>query len=346
MQPETPMDATTFYIGIDPAAESFAAAIAAPTQSLKAVKDDFANSAEGFAVFEQWLATHHVVAQQAIVCVENTGVYSEHLCYWLHSRGWAVVLEHPQRLKGSFTLRSKTDALDAQQIAEYAWRYVDRLVRWQPSDAIVAQVEVLLATREQLSGQLTANRNALQAVQRRYVDTPAARAAHTQMIAYLKEQLKTIDAEIRRLIYEHPTIGAIFALLMSAPGVGFLLSANLLVLSRGFQQQLNYKHLASYCGICPHEYSSGTSVHRKAKSSGFGPQRMRKLLYLASMSLRTHQQSFRTYYERKHAEGKNGRLILNNIANKLLRILCAMINSKTPYLPKYRSINPVLANHS
>lgn len=336
------MDATTFYIGIDPASETFAAAIIAPQHSLKAVRDDFLNTAEGFLAFEQWVTTHQVDAQQAIICVENTGVYSEHLCYWLERRGWAVVLEHPQRLKASFTARSKTDALDAQQIAEYAWRYCDRLVRWQPSDAIIAQVEVLLATREQLSGQLTANSNALKAVERRYIDTPAARSAHMQMIAYLKEQIKTIDTEIKRLIQEHPTLGAMLALLMSAPGVGMLLSANLLVLSRGFTQKLNYKHLASYCGICPHEYSSGTSVHRKATSSGFGPERMRKLLYLASMSLRTHQEHFRSYYLRKLAEGKSGRLILNNIANKLLRILCAMINSRTPYLPNYRSINPML----
>jgi transposase len=340
------MDATTFYIGIDPASESFAAAITAAQHSLKAVKDDFLNTADGFVVFEQWLAAQQVTPQQAIICIENTGVYSEHLCYWLESRGWTVALEHPQRLKASFTARSKTDALDAQQIAEYAWRYVDRLVRWQPSDAIIAQVEVLLATREQLSGQLTANQNALKAVERRYIDTPAARSAHMQMIAYVKEQIKTIDTEIKRLITEHPTLGAMLALLMSAPGVGMLLSANLLVLCRGFQQKMNYKHLASYCGICPHEYSSGTSVHRKAKSSGFGPERMRKLLYLASMSLRTHQENFRTYYLRKRAEGKSGRLILNNIANKLLRILCAMINSQTPYLPKYRSINPMLIQQS
>jgi transposase len=334
------MTPSAFYVGIDSASETFAAAIIEHNGTRRLTKDDFLNTADGFAVFDEWMRSQHLDTQQTIICVENTGVYSEHLCYWLHSHGWTVVLEHPQRLKTTFTARSKTDALDAQQIAEYARRFSDRLTRWQPSDAIIAQVEVLLSTREQLSGQLTANRNALTAVTRRVIDTPAARLIYSEMIASLSEQLKRIDTEIRDLISQHPTLGPLLSILLSAPGVGLLLAANLLVLTRGTTEHVDYKRLASYCGICPHEYRSGTSVHRRAQSSGFGPPRIRKLLYLASMSLRNHRQEYQQYYQRKHAEGKSGRLILNNIANKLLRTLCAMLNSHRPYISGYRSINP------
>lgn len=38
-------------------------------------------------------------------------------------------------------------------------------------------------------------------------------------------------------------------------------------------------------------------------------------------------------------EGKNKRLILNNIENKLLKIICAVVNSGTAYTENYKTIN-------
>ena len=100
------------------------------------------------------------------------------------------------------------------------------------------------------------------------------------------------------------------------------------------------KNNSVYIGICPHEFSSGTSVYRKPKSTGYGSARLRKLLYLASMSVRTHNRNFHNYFERKVAEGKNKHLILNNIANKLLRIVCAIIKNGTDYSDNYMSVHP------
>ena len=71
---------------------------------------------------------------------------------------------------------------------------------------------------------------------------------------------------------------------------------------------------------------------------------MRRLLYLASMSVRTHQPDFRRYFERKVAQGKPRKLVLNNIANKLLKIMCAVLRNQTPYIPNYRSVNPIVLN--
>jgi transposase len=48
----------------------------------------------------------------------------------------------------------------------------------------------------------------------------------------------------------------------------------------------------------------------------------------------------KAYFARKRAEGKPGKVVVNNIANKLLKILCAMIRSGKPYLENYRSGNP------
>jgi transposase len=332
------------FIGIDSAAETFAAAIYHAEQKVRAAVDPIANTPDGFVTFEHWLHTHAVDPRTTVICVEATGVYCEHLCYWLHTRGWQVTVVSPHKVKRSSDRRAKTDLLDAQQIAEYAWRYHDKLVTWQPNDAIVEQISVLLSTREQLSGQLTANRNALKAVERKYIDTPAARRIYSETIAHLVERIKQLDGEIKQLIDNHPTLATMAGILLSVPGVGLLLAANLTVLTRGFRQIPQYRHLASYLGICPYPHQSGSSVDRRARSAGFGPARMRKLLYLASLSLRRNDARFRHYYDRKVAEGKVGRLVINNIANKLLRILCGILSKKEPrpYHATYRSVKPAV----
>jgi hypothetical protein len=60
------------------------------------------------------------------------------------------------------------------------------------------------------------------------------------------------------------------------------------------------------------------------------------------MSVRKHAPAFERYFLRKLSDGKQKQLILNNIANKLLKIVCAVARTSTPYIPGYRSINPQL----
>ena len=68
----------------------------------------------------------------------------------------------------------------------------------------------------------------------------------------------------------------------------------------------------------------------------------RPLLFLAALSLRTHNPSFRTYFQRKKDAGKPAKLVINNIANKLLKIVVAVVRTDTAFIPGYRSINPRL----
>ncbi|GAH05902.1 unnamed protein product, partial [marine sediment metagenome] len=51
--------------------------------------------------------------------------------------------------------------------------------------------------------------------------------------------------------------------------------------------------------------------------------------------------TFRRYYLRKLDQGKPKPLVLNNIANKLLKIACTIIRNNTRYIKDYRSIHPM-----
>lgn len=329
-------------LGVDISADTFALTPYDSVSSEYGKCETFQSDPEGLEKLQAYLETHQMLTSNTVFCLEATGVYAEPLAYFLSAKGYRVAIEAPHKTKRAFyPLGAKTDPLDSKQLAEYAFRFFDQLPFWNPSTVVVEQVRVLLSTREQLVRQLTATRNALQAIVRKVVRTPPAEAAFESILAHLKEQIKQIDQEIKNRTSKHSTFGPTIALITSIPGVGFLLAAHLFALSEGFTNALEARHLASHLGICPLPFQSGTSVRRRSKSRGKGNPVIRKLLYLAAMSLRTHQQQFTQYFFRKTQQGKAKMLVLNNIENRLLKVICAVIRTRTPFVEGYKSVNPM-----
>ncbi len=332
-----------YFVGLDMAAETFTAAVGTTPWRLLVRAVEFANSADGFAAFHAWLQQQHLTPANTILCLEATGVYGETIAHLSCAAGYRLAVEPPLKVKRAFAPHGpKTDAVDSEQIAEYACRYLDELRFWQPPAAVLEQVQVLLTTREQLTVQRTAHQNSLQMVQRKIVATPLAEQIHRDLLAHLKVHIQTIDRELRQLLEQHSTYRDYLALLLTVPGVGLLLATRFLVLTQTHPELLNPKKLAAHLGLCPYDHRSGKSVQKRTQSRHFGPPAFRKLLYLASLSLRQHNAQFRAYFLRKVAEGKPKELILNNIANKLIKIICAVLRTRTPFVPTYRSVSPSL----
>lgn len=339
------MERPKFFVGIDIASATFTAAVGVEPWRLIVKPEEFLNELDSFPKFLHWLQKNKLAPEQTILCMEATGVYGEALAYFLNSQGYYLVVETPLKVKRAFKpFGPKSDPVDSQQIAEYACRYWDELHLWTPNQQVLEQIKTLLNTREQFVTQSTAHQNALKSLQRKVVRTPLAEQVHIEALKQIKKHLRTIEDEIRRLIDQDPTFGQMLGLLLSVPGVGMLLAAHFLVSFYSAQRELNHKEMASYLGICPHEHSSGSSLHPHATSRHFGPPEMRRLLYLASMSVRTHHPDFYGYFLRKTAQGKPKKVVLNNIANKLLKIMFAVIRSETPYISGYHSVNPILFN--
>lgn len=337
------MQSTKYFIGFDISADDFSASCITSPDNLVFSTQKFLNNFDGFSGFISLLSKHNIQPSEVIICMEATGVYSESLSYFLASKGFTVCIEAPHKIKNKTkdSLR-KNDFIDALTIAEYAYRYTDKLSAWKPKNEILEQIQVLLSTREHLTVQMTANVNALKTLKYKYYQTPLANQIYEQTINKLKEHIKQIDQEIKSLIDKDDSFKHKISLAKSVPGVGLLLAANLLVLTKGFTEHINYKHTAAYSGICPYEQTSGTSLRKAPRSKKCGPAKLRKLLYLAALSVRTHNQIFNKYFLRKTAEGKNKRLVLNNIENKLLKIIFAVVNSGVAYTENYKSVNPAL----
>ena len=336
------MNRPEYFIGIDIASETFTVSGLTTPEEFVMPGETIPNTPEGFSEFVTGLEAQRITPENSILVMEATGVYGEQLSYFLHAKGFKVSVEPPNTVKKAFFSKRKNDTVDSQQIAEYGYRFFDKLHFWKPKVDLLEQMRTLLTTREQFTKQCTANQNALRALKRKVVQTPLAIQLLEEHIERLRANIKAIDKAIKALMGQDPSLKEKGQLADKVPGVGLLLTANLMVITSGFSEHVNPKSLAAFVGICPYEHESGISVKRKPTSDRHGTGRLRKLLYLAALSVRTHDQQFKKYFYRKIAEGKPKRLVLNNIANRLLRIICATINSGTPFIENYRAVNPAL----
>lgn len=213
---------------------------------------------------------------------------------------------------------------------------------WGPRSQILEEIRIFLSQREQITKQKTSLNNALKALQKKFHKSEKALKLYEDIINNCNTQIKYIDKEIESLINSEPEYKQIIENLKTVPGVGNVLAVHMMVVTEGFEAHLNAKEIGSYLGIVPLPYESGSSIRRRTSSSGVGPSIVRKLLYLSSMSSRRYDENMKKYFFRKVAEGKSKRLVLNNIANKLIKLLIALIISKKPYIKNYFSINPMI----
>ena len=115
-------------------------------------------------------------------------------------------------------------------------------------------------------------------------------------------------------------------------------STMLLLFAGGFTSFQNHRQLIAKAGLCPREFSSGTSVRGKARITKMGGGLIRSTLFMCSWSARKANTACRELYDRLVAKGKNGKLALIAVCNKLLKQAFAIVTSGIPYQADFAKI--------
>ncbi len=320
-----------YIVGIDVSNATFAATVLQPGKQQRITRDDFANTTEGSEAFLVWIREQGATTRSTQICMENTGVYGQLLSHMIYDAKWCIAVEVPMKVKRSFTRAIKSDAVDSLQIAEYAMRFADQLTPWMPASIALQQIHSLLSAREQFVKVCTALQNARTAKLRAVNAPTVIETNFSDAIKACKKSIKAIEKEIESIINANPDLKRAVELLRTIPGVQTLLAANLISATGGTLHERTPEQLGAWLGVCPHEHTSGTSVRSKPKSTGHGNARIRKLLHLAARSLKTHNKEMQRYFQQKVREGKHPSLILNNIANRLLRWIVGILKSGKPF---------------
>ena len=333
------------FVGVDIAAATFTAAWAAPGLPPSTPRT-FDQSPSGFSGLQQALAVTGGAPTATVVVLEATGSYWVALATTLHHAGYCVSIVNPAQVHNyarSLPRRSKTDALDAQLLAQFAAERQPAL--WTPPPAVYHELRQRLVTRDGLLEMRQQARNQLHALEQWPVQITAVHQQLTAVIDQLDEHVATLDRAIATALADgagsHTVGTASAARLNTIPGIGLMTAAWLLVATVNFTTCATPEAAAHYAGLAPLERQSGTSVRGHPRIGHSGNSRLRTALYMATLSAAQHNPVIKPFYTRLRTAGKPAKVARCAAARKLLHLAFAVVTKEQDFDPSYQKLPSV-----
>jgi transposase len=309
------MEKESVYIGIDISQDNLDIATY-PTEQIWKYK----NSHDGIAKTVAKLKG----LNPKLIVMEATGGLEASLRQALDQAGLPVAVVNPRRIRDfgrSMGILAKTDKLDAKVMAYFAAKIEP--TPHPPQDEASQKLDNLLARRNQLSDMLTAEKNRLKQ------STDKAILVRIQNhINWLESELKGLDKELKDNIRQNPLFMGKIKLYRSMPGVGDILSYNLLA-SLSELGGLNQREIASLVGVAPLNRDSGKLRGRRTIWGGRAT--IRKALYMPAVVAIRCNPVIRDLYQRLLAKGKLKKVALVACMHKMLTILNSMAKNNSPW---------------
>lgn len=322
---ETAPPAYTLFVGIDVAAKTLTAAWTEPRRPHPGTLT-LEQTALGFqALLDQLHATGHAPAFTLIV-MEATGTYWMRLALFLVEAKYAVSVVNAAQAHAfakALLKRAKTDPIDAQTLAQLAARLQPE--RWTPPPAVYTELQQRLIQRDALVTIRTELRNQLHALIQQPVGIASVQTRLEQLIAQGHNEITAVEREIRLALSQDEQWAAAARRLQSVSGIGLLTTAWILVATVNFTLCESAEQATAYAGLAPNPYQSGTSVRGRASIGRGGNARLRRVLYLATLSAARHNPAIKSFYERLRAAGKPPKVARCAAARKLLHIAWAVV---------------------
>ena len=325
------------YVGVDIAAASFAASWVRPGGQPTAART-FPQTPAGFAAFQELLEATGVAPAAILVVLEATGSYWAALAVSLHQARFRVAIANPAQVHNyakSLPRRSKTDALDAQLLAQYALER--QPAAWTPPPMVYHELRQRLVARDGLLEMRQQARNQLHALQQWPVQVAAVQEQLAEVIASLDAQLQRLEEAIA-VVLADGAWAASAELLQGIAGIGQLTAAWILVATVNFTTCASPEAASQYAGLAPLDRVSGTSVRGRPSIGQAGHHRLRTALYMATLSAAQHNPIIKSFYDRLRAAGKPVKVARCAAARKLLHLAFAVVTKGQPINPSFKPV--------
>lgn len=302
--------------------------------------EKFFNNLSGYKKLLTWIHKHSDCSNSEILfCLEHTGVYVLPLIKFLSENNLNYCLENPLKIKRSMGItRIKNDKADAKLIARYAYEKCDQLRLYKFPGNTLIKLQALLAHRNRLmkaKHTFAISGKELADYTEKEIHSYISKESKS-MVKMFDNKLAKIEVEIDNLIQSSEQIKKNYNLATSVKGIGKLIAAYMIVYTHNFTTFSEGRKFACYSGIAPFEYSSGTSIKGKNKISHLANKKMKALLSNGACSAMNFDRELKKYSERKLDEGKEIKCVINNLRNKLVSRVFAVVKRGTPYVEMYR----------
>ncbi|HEY3359401.1 MAG TPA: IS110 family transposase [Polyangia bacterium] len=271
----------------------------------------------------------------------------------LERRGWRVELADAQKVKGLAPLAAKTDRIDAYVLAELARRDLVPAI-WLPGPGVrearerarfrLHLVRHRAALKARIHASLIAHGHPCpvsdlfgrrgRALLEGFALPGAWRTsteASLRVIAHLDEEIDASEAELRRLGADH----AYVPLLMSAPGIAWVLAYTIAAEIGEIERFAGPKKLTGYTGLCPRVYQSG-ETDRRGPLAKNGPTYLRWALIEAAMHAARHPAYAAHYQATKQRLGRQrgAKVARVEVARKLAEAIWYMLTRQQTFAPQ------------
>ncbi len=282
------------------------------------ITKEYPNSAEGIKDF---LKDYEEILPTAFCVVETTGGHEKILLLALRSNRYAVHRADTRKVKNfihSYGKKAKTDALDAKGLAHYSYERYQELDIYEPPDETDIALFTLVMRKNDLTEMLVAEKNRLKSPNNHEIVEISCK----KMITMLSEEIKLLNEKINELIEGVPYLREKRKVLKSIPGIGDVLSCELITLLPELGT-LDRRKIAALAGLAPQANESGK--YKGYRRCGYGRQGVKPKLFLAAMAARNSNSHLKVFYEKLVGSGKKKMVALTALMRKILVIANAKV---------------------
>ena len=276
---------------------------------------------------------------ELFLCVEHTGSYNQPLIrHWISLGGRLDVIpatKVSQLLAGPQGWSDKNDSIDARRLAEFGVRFSDKLTEHQLLPKTLKTLQIFHRQRDRLIKARISIEATFKEAQH-FEDPQLIEQASTMqadLLSQIKQTINKIDRTLQHLIEQDPQLRQWFQLMTSVEGVGPVIAREMIIATQGFSKfkPNQAKQFARYAGVAPLEWSSGSSVKKRKRTSKKAYKHLKPLLTIGARSLIRTSGQLAQYYHRKRAEGKDHLWIINAMRNKIILRVFAVVRNQTMY---------------
>ena len=268
--------------------------------------------------------------------MEASGPYYLKLAFCLCLSGADVRVENPISVKRFIQMqleRNKSDKKDARWLYRYG---VEReACRWVVPTEQSLKCTQIMASIDLFTRQLTQLSNQLHAFEQLPLHDKEVGKSLQKMKISIQKEVKKLEGHLQTILSawkeeQIKNVGSI-------PGLGKRATALLIVYTDGFTRIKNHRQLIALAGLAPREHTSGSSIKGKRGICKMGNGHLRNVLYMCSLSAIKHNKACKELYDRMKAAGKQSKVALIAVCNKLLKQAFAIATKGTMYQADYTS---------
>lgn len=281
-----------------------------------------ANTDAGIRQLKRWLVGHKV----ELVAVEATGKWHRQAVRSISASRIAVAVTDPYRVRmfaRAQGILAKTDRLDAKVLALFALLMAPSCR--PPAPEVLEGMQELATARASAVEEQVGLKNQLAAASQ-----PFLRRQLERRIRQLDVHVMAIEKEALKRIKADQALARRFAILTSIPSFGDVVAITLVACLPELGT-LTDKQIAALGGLAPLAADSGE--RQGVRVIWGGRSAVRRVLYLAALSARTHNADMAAFYRRLIGNGKVPKCALIAVARKLLLLANLLIDQDRFWQP-------------